>query len=70
MKYRQKFTILASATIALSVVSVACQDKFLEIPVTAQLDNSQLSSKAGIEGSLISVYAMLNGRGDRLASVI
>jgi len=68
MKYRQKFTILASATIALSVVSVACQDKFLEIPVTAQLDNSQLSSKAGIEGSLISVYSMLSGRGDRLAS--
>ncbi len=68
MKYRQKFTILASATIALSVVSVACQDKFLEVPVTAQLDNSQLSSKAGIEGSLISVYSMLSGRGDRLAS--
>ncbi len=57
------------ATLTLMVVGVACQDKFLEIPPTGQLSNAQLSSKAGIEGSLISVYSMLNGRGDRLASV-
>ncbi|MBC7570366.1 MAG: RagB/SusD family nutrient uptake outer membrane protein [Spirosoma sp.] len=69
MNYKQKFTSLIGATVALSVITVACQDKFLEVPVTAQLDNSQLSSKAGVEGSLISVYAMLNGRGDRLAAV-
>jgi len=69
MNYKQKFTSLIGATVALSVITVACQDKFLEVPVTAQLDNSQLSSKAGIEGSLISVYSMLNGRGDRLAAV-
>lgn len=69
MNYKQKFTSLIGATVALSVITVACQDKFLEVPVTAQLDNSQLSSKAGVEGSLVSVYSMLNGRGDRLGSV-
>ena len=64
----KRVTIGTVATVTLSLVGIACQDKFLEIPATGQLSGSQLSSKAGIEGSLISVYSMLNGRGDRLAS--
>lgn len=64
----KKFTLGTVATVTLSLVGIACQDKFLEIPATGQLSGSQLSSKAGIEGSLISVYAMLNGRAERLAS--
>ncbi|AQG80359.1 RagB/SusD family nutrient uptake outer membrane protein [Spirosoma montaniterrae] len=58
-----------AATLTLMIVGVACQDKFLEVPPTGQLSNAQLASKAGIEGSLIATYSMLNGRGDRLASV-
>lgn len=67
MRYKNKLSILGT-TAALSFVAVACQDKFLEVPVTGQLGNAQLSSKAGVEGSLISSYAMLNGRGERLGS--
>jgi starch-binding outer membrane protein, SusD/RagB family len=64
----KKITLGTVATVTLSLVGIACQDKFLEIPATGQLSGTQLSSKAGIEGSLISVYAMLNGRSERLAS--
>jgi tetratricopeptide (TPR) repeat protein len=64
----KKITIGTVATVTLSLVGIACQDKFLEIPATGQLSGAQLSSKSGIEGSLISVYAMLNGRSERLAS--
>lgn len=67
MRYKSKISLIG-ATAALSVFAVACNDKFLEVPVTGQLGNSQLSSKAGVEGSLIAAYAILNGRGDRLAS--
>ena len=67
MKTLNKILVLGT-TISLSLVSVACKDSFLEIPVTGQLSNAQLNSKAGIEGSLIGAYSILNGRGDRLAS--
>lgn len=67
MNYRSKLSIIG-ATAALSVFAVACKDKFLEVPVTGQLSSSLLNSKAGVEGSLISAYSMLNGRGDRLAA--
>lgn len=67
MQYKNKLSIIG-VTATLSVMAVACKDKFLEVPVTGQLSNVQLNSKAGIEGSLVSVYAMLSGRGDRLAS--
>ncbi|MFD2569729.1 RagB/SusD family nutrient uptake outer membrane protein [Spirosoma soli] len=67
MNYSNKFSIIG-VTVALSVAAVACKDKFLEVPVTGQLSNTLLSTKAGIEGSLISVYSMLSGRGERLAS--
>lgn len=67
MKYTNKLSVIG-ITAAMTLMAVACKDKFLEVPVTGQLSNAQLNSKAGIEGSLISAYAMLNGRGDRLAS--
>jgi hypothetical protein len=59
---------VTAATLAVVMVAGACKDKFLEIPATGQLSNAQLTTKNGIEGSLISVYAMLNGRGGRMAS--
>lgn len=69
MNHTLKKVALGTAAIAtVTLTMVACKDKFLEVPVTAQLDGTQLNSKAGIEGSLISVYSILNGRGDRLAA--
>ncbi|GAB4020885.1 RagB/SusD family nutrient uptake outer membrane protein [Spirosoma koreense] len=57
------------ATLMLSMVTFACNDKFLEVPATAALFSSQLTSKAGIEALLIGAYSELNGRGyDQAAS--
>jgi starch-binding outer membrane protein, SusD/RagB family len=67
MRHNKKLYILGTAA-ALSLATVSCKDSFLEVPVTGQLAGAQLSSKAGIEGSLIAAYSILNGRGDRLAS--
>ncbi|TAE30810.1 MAG: RagB/SusD family nutrient uptake outer membrane protein [Cytophagales bacterium] len=67
MRHNKKLVILGVAA-TLSLTTVSCKDTFLEVPVTGQLAGAQLSSKAGIEGALIAGYAMLNGRGDRLAS--
>lgn len=43
--------------------SISCSDEFLEVAPTASITSSQLTSKAGLEGSLIGAYAMLHGRG-------
>ncbi len=67
MRHNKKLYILGTAAV-LSLATVSCKDTFLEVPVTGQLAGAQLSSKAGIEGSLIAAYSILNGRGDRLAS--
>ncbi|GAB2558737.1 RagB/SusD family nutrient uptake outer membrane protein [Spirosoma areae] len=64
----KKQLIVLGSTAALSLVGVACKDSFLEVPVTGQLSIAQLNTKAAIEGSLVSVYSILNGRGDRNAS--
>lgn len=45
------------------LTTFACQEKFLQIPATGQLSNDQLTSRAGIDGVLISAYAQLNARG-------
>ncbi|GAB3693727.1 RagB/SusD family nutrient uptake outer membrane protein [Spirosoma flavus] len=55
-------TVTSVTTIILSV-TFACSDKFLEIPATGQLASNQLTSKAGLEGILLSSYSQLNGRG-------
>lgn len=52
-----------SITAMLALVTFACNDKFLDVPATGQLAGSQLTSKAGLEGVLLSSYAQLNGRG-------
>jgi starch-binding outer membrane protein, SusD/RagB family len=53
-------------------VVMSCSDSFLEIKPTASLAQAQLVSKAGLEGTLIGVYALLSGTGgnrfSRLAS--
>lgn len=56
------------ASLSLSVIAFACKDEFLNIQPTGQISSAQLSSKKGLEGSLISAYAQLNGRSWRMAS--
>ena len=43
------------------VSTVACNDEFLEVPVTGQISEAQLQSAEGINGLLIGTYAALNG---------
>ncbi len=51
------------------MLTFACKDQFLEVPPTASLAQAQLSSKAGVEGTLIGAYAQLAGKGfSRLAA--
>lgn len=44
--------------------AIACKDEFLEVPVTGQISESQLTTPAGLEGLLIGVYAQLMGAPD------
>lgn len=56
------------ASLSLSVIAFACKDEFLNIQPTGQISSAQLTSKKGLEGSLISAYSQLNGRAWRMAS--
>ncbi len=60
--------MIASVTAGLTFVGVSCNEDFLNIPATGQISEAQLTSKSGIEGSLIAAYSTLNGRGNRMAS--
>ncbi|AUD04388.1 RagB/SusD family nutrient uptake outer membrane protein [Spirosoma pollinicola] len=55
-----KGTLMASM---LALVTFACNDKFLQVPATGQLASDQLTSRAALDGLLISAYSQLNGRG-------
>ncbi|MRS65040.1 RagB/SusD family nutrient uptake outer membrane protein [Larkinella terrae] len=55
-----KGTLLA---LALTFGTLACKDSFLVVAPTGTLTSSQLSTKNGLEGLLISAYTELNGRG-------
>jgi hypothetical protein len=61
-----KWAILGTVT-TMGLV-FACSDDFLTIAPTASLAQAQLSSKKGLEGALVAVYAQLNGRANRMAS--
>ncbi len=50
--------------LALSISFWACSDEFLEVDPTGQLTPELLTSKAGIEGTLLGAYSMLGGRGN------
>lgn len=59
-----KITIRIIATIFILVVfTVSCQDSFLEIKPTGSITDAQLTSKKGLEGTLVGAYSMLLGRG-------
>ncbi len=58
-----KITKLISLTLLVLVIStVACKDSFLEVAPTGSLGEAELSTEAGLEGSLIATYSMLLGR--------
>jgi hypothetical protein len=63
MKTHSHTILIATALLSLSTFS--CKEKFLEVPATGQLSAAQLTSKAGLEGLLVSAYAEMNGRGFR-----
>ena len=42
----------------------ACKDSFLEVPVTGQLNETQVAGAKGIESLLVGTYSVLNGRGN------
>jgi starch-binding outer membrane protein, SusD/RagB family len=50
------------------LIAYSCKEGFLDIPVTGQVDQEQLSSKIGLEAALIAAYSQVNGRAGRMAS--
>lgn len=67
MKNKIKKGIIG-VVVAGMAVAYSCSDSFLEVPVTGQLDEGILSSRQGLESSLIAVYSQVNGRANRMAS--
>lgn len=60
---------LVAASVLTAITVAGCKDSFLEVAPTGQLTASLLTTKAGLEGTLMGAYSMLNGRGyTRLAS--
>ncbi|MEM1325167.1 MAG: RagB/SusD family nutrient uptake outer membrane protein [Bacteroidota bacterium] len=56
-----KYLGMTAALVLFSLT--ACQDDFLDVAPTASLSQTELSSQAGLEGTLIGAYSMLLGRG-------
>ena len=51
-----------AALATLFFFATGCKDSFLEVPPAGALEEPQLATKDGIEGSLTAAYAVLNGR--------
>ena len=60
----KKITV-SIASIIFLLVGYACKDSFLEVAPTGSLSKAQLTSKAGLDGSLISAYAQLSALGQK-----
>ena len=59
MKYL-KLTLVTLVIAALAIT--ACKDEFLDVNPTGSLTKVELSSKAGLDGAVISAYSVLLGR--------
>lgn len=57
-----KLKIGTLLTSAVMLAAVSCSDEYLNVPPTGLLAESQLSTLAGIDASLIAVYSQVNGR--------
>ena len=49
-------------TLAVASITFSCKDSFLEVLPTGSLGEAQLTSKAGVEGSLLGAYSMMLGK--------
>ncbi|MDJ1501865.1 RagB/SusD family nutrient uptake outer membrane protein [Xanthocytophaga agilis] len=58
--FKNKLIYLALG--ALFLGPVACKDSFLDQPVTGQITDAQLATQKGLEGLLVGVYSVMNGR--------
>jgi hypothetical protein len=65
----KKIKILILPLLIVLISVTACKDDFLDVAPKTSLSSAELSSLAGIEGSLISSYSMLLGRGGFFSDV-
>jgi len=54
--------IIALTTLILLLSVVSCSDEFLDVAPTGSLSSNELTSEAGLEGTLVGAYSMLLGR--------
>jgi starch-binding outer membrane protein, SusD/RagB family len=60
---KRTYKVLLSTLVAGAFV-FGCQEKFLEVPATGQLNEEQIQSSKGIESLIVGVYSVINGRGN------
>ena len=58
-----KYKFLVVTLLTFGVVMTACKDEFLEVAPTNSLSSNELSTAAGLDGSVIGTYSVLLGRG-------
>lgn len=58
-----KYKVVVVTLLLAVVVLTACKDEFLEVAPTNSLSSTELSSAAGLDGSVIGTYSILLGRG-------
>ena len=56
-----KIKTISLAFVSLAMLSVSCNDEFLEIGATGSLAEAQMVTQEGIDGVLIGAYSALNG---------
>ena len=59
----KNFKKIFTTFLLLVIFAISCKEDFLEVAPTASITETQLTSKNGLEGTLIGVYSMLHGRG-------
>jgi hypothetical protein len=59
MKNNQILKRIALVSVSAFMLTFACKDQFLEVLPTGSLAQAQLTSKAGVEGTLIGAYSAL-----------
>ena len=56
--------IIGLTVVTIMATTVACQKDFLEVQPAASLSESELASRAGLEGALIGAYSSYSARQD------
>ena len=63
MSYMKNINKISLTVLLVIGVTVSCKEDFLEVKPTGSITEEQLTSKNGLEGTLIGAYSMLSGRG-------